>query len=110
MDGSVIVAGTHLEPTGVAALGNRLRDAGMSECADRMDSSYQDGTHLFAISTDERLGFINALDDGCPDELQPLYASLKDTLITEAADTPDPSILTPGAPASGLARGGTNSL
>ena len=72
----------------------------MSECADRLERSSQDGSHLFAISTEERLGFISALDDDCPDELQQLYGSLKDTLITEAPDAPAAGTLSTDDPAS----------
>jgi hypothetical protein len=105
MDRSVIVAGAHLEAPAVAALARKLRDAGMSECADRMEGAYKDGAHLFHISTEERKAFIDALED-CPDELRQLHACLEDPLITEPTNAADPSAPT----SSSSLRAGTTSL
>jgi hypothetical protein len=76
----MIVAGTRLTDTEVAALAGKLRGADMSECADRMERAYLGGERLFSLSSDERAGFYEALDD-CPDELLPLRGSLQEQLI-----------------------------
>jgi hypothetical protein len=75
----MFVAGTRLTDTEVAALAGKLRDAEMSECADRVERAYLDGERLFSISSDERAAFYEALDD-CPDELLQLRGSLLEQL------------------------------
>ena len=75
----MIVAGTHLEPSDVAALALKLREADMSECADRLEPNYQAGTKLFRLSGGERKAVFVALED-CPDDLRRLRASLQDQI------------------------------
>lgn len=76
----MIVAGTRLTDTEVAALAGKLRAADMNECAGRMEKAYVDGAHLFSISPDERTALSDALAE-CPDELLPLRASLLEPLV-----------------------------
>jgi len=77
----VIVAGTRLTDTEVAALADKLRDAALNDCAERMESAYKSGDRLFQLSTEERAAFRDALDD-CPDGLLSLRASLQEQLLT----------------------------
>jgi hypothetical protein len=76
----MIIAGTRLTDTEVAALADKLRDADMSECADRVEHAFQDGERMFSLSADERGAFFDALND-CPDELLQLRTSLHEQLV-----------------------------
>ena len=76
----MIVAGTHLEPTDVATLARKLKEAGMGECADRLEADLQAGTKLFRLSGKERKAVFVALED-CPDDLRRLRASLQDQFV-----------------------------
>jgi len=76
----MIIAGTRLTDTEVAALADKLRNAELNDCAERMENAYKDGERLFHISPEERAAFHDALDD-CPEGLIPLRASLHEQLI-----------------------------
>ena len=56
------VAGLYLNKIDVADLVCRLRKCGMDECADRIETAYNDGTRLFHISTPRLIAFFVAKD------------------------------------------------
>lgn len=76
----MLVAGTSLGNTEIAAFAEKLRDADMYESADRIEREYREGSTLFHIEPAEREAFVDALDGGCPDELRQLWAALKEPL------------------------------
>jgi isocitrate lyase len=58
----VTVAGLYLNKIDVADLARKLRNAGMSEYADRIEDAYKEGTRLFHISTSKLTAFFVAVD------------------------------------------------
>lgn len=58
----MIFAGMYLHKIDVADLSSKLRNVGMSEYADRIDSAYKEGIRLFHISTPRLTAFFVAVD------------------------------------------------
>ena len=55
-------AGLYVNKIDVADLARKLRGAGMSEYADRIEDAYRQGTRLFHISTPRLTAFFVAVD------------------------------------------------